>query len=199
LDWNPRKSGKGIDTHVFTLSKGMKYARYLIGVEVASLASGYNVESTPKARATGERQIRVRWWYNPFGKIRYTLNVYGGEPEVVTLRHGENNWVGKARNTLQQEQDLKISGQGGVAKRLFGRMMRMAGKDLENTYFAQPKSGSVRAGEEVALGLMATIKYGAIGGTILFALDHGYKVTGHFEAGSALPFDDQLTISFEKR
>jgi len=57
----------------------------------------------------------------------------------------------------------------------------------------------VIADEVVALGLMATVKYGAIGGTILFALDKGYKVTGHFEAVGALPFDDQLTIRFEKR
>jgi len=150
LDWNPGESGKGIDTHTFTLSKGMKFARYLIDVDVASLASGYNVESSPKAGATGEQQIRVRWWYNPFGKIRYTLQAYGGEPEVVTVWHGENNWVGKALNTLQQDQDFQISGRGSVARKLFGRMVRIAGNDLEHNFFAQPKSGSVIADEVVA-------------------------------------------------
>jgi len=177
----------------------MKFARYLIDVDVASLASGYNVESSPKAGATGEQKIQVRWWYNPFGKIRYILHVYGGESEVVTVWHGENNWVGKALNTLQQGQDLQMPGRGSVAKKLFGRMMRIAGNELEHNFFAQPKSGSVMADEVVALGLMTTVKYGAIGGTILFALDKGYKVTGHFDAGGALPFDDQLTLSFEKR
>jgi hypothetical protein len=199
LDWNPGESGKGIDTHAFTLPEGMKFARYLIDVEVASLASGFNVESTPKAGATGEQQIQVRWWYNRFGKIMYTLRVYGGEPEAVTIWHGENNWVGKALDTLQQEQELRIAGRGGVARKLFGRMMHVADKELERTFYAQPKSDSVAAKQNTALGLIATVKYGAIGGTILFALDKGYEVTGHFEAGGALPFDDELTISFEKR
>jgi len=199
LDWNPGESGKGVDTHAFTLPEGMKFARYLIDVEVASLASGYNVESAPKAGATGEQRIQVRWWYNPFGKIRYTIHVYGGEPEAVTVWHGENNWVGKALNTLQQEQELKISGRGGVARKLFGRLMRMAGKDLERTFYSQPKSDSVAVKQNTALGLIATVKYGAIGGAILFALDKGYEVTGHFDAGGSLPFDDQLTISFSRR
>jgi hypothetical protein len=116
-----------------------------------------------------------------------------------TVWHGENNWVGKALNALQQGQDLQMPGRGSVAKKLFGRMMRIAGRDLEHNFFAQPKPGSVRANEDIALGLMAAIKYGAIGGTILFALGKGYQVTGQFDAGGALPFDNQLTISFEKR
>lgn len=78
-------------------------------------------------------------------------------------------------------------------------MMRMAGKDLERTFYTQPKPDSVTVKQDTAPGLMATVKYGAIGGTILFALDKGYEVTGHFEAGGPLPFDDQLTISFARR
>ena len=199
LDWNPAESGKGVDTHIVSLPEGTKFARYSIDVEVASLASGCNVESAPEAGATGEPRILVRWWYNPFGKISYTLHVYAGAPEPVTILYGENNWVGKALDTLRQEQEVKIAGRGHVARKLFGRMMRMAGRDLERTFYAQPKSDSVTVNQDVAFGLMATIKYGAIGGTILFGLNKGYEVTGEFDAGGPLHFDDQLTISFRKR
>ena len=55
------------------------------------------------------------------------------------------------------------------------------------------------ATQDTALGLIATVKYGAMGGMILYALDKGYEVLGQFDAGGALPFDDELTMSFEKR
>ena len=197
--WIPGVSGNGVDTHTFTLPAGMKFARYSIDIDVASLASYYKVESAPKAGGAGEQQIRVRWWYNPFGKIRYTLNVYAGESETVTVWYGENNWAGKALNTLEQDLNLRMPGRGSVARKLFSRMMRMANKDLERNFITHPKSGSVAATQDTALGLIATVKYGAMGGMILYALDKGYEVLGQFDAGGALPFDDELTMSFEKR
>mgnify|MGYP000203410516 CR=1 FL=1 len=198
-DWIPGESGKGVDTHIFTLPAGKKFARYSIDVDVASLASFYRVESAPKAGATGKQQILVGWWYNPFGKIRYTLNVYAGEPETVTIWYGENNWAGKALNTLEQDLNLRMPGRGGVARKLFGRMMHLANKDLERNFMTHPKSGSVAATQNTALGLIASVKYGALGGMILYALDKGYEVKGQFDAGGPLPFDDELTVSFTKR
>jgi len=78
-------------------------------------------------------------------------------------------------------------------------MMRMANKDLERNFITHPKSGSVAATQDTALGLIATVTYGAMGGMILYALDKGYEAMAHFDSRGALPFDDQLTISFEKR
>jgi hypothetical protein len=199
MTWIPGESGKGVDTHTFTLPAGMKFARYSIDVDVASLASYYKVESAPKAGATGKQQIQVRWWYNPFGKIRYTLHVYGGEPETVTVWYGENNWVGKALNTMEQDLNLRMPGRGSVARKLYSRMMRMANKDLERNFITHPKSGSVAATQDTALGLIATVTYGSMGGMVLYALDKGYEVMGRFDAGGVLPFDDELTVSFTKR
>ena len=79
VDWNPAKSGQGKDTHVFTIPNEEKFARYSIGLEVASAGSGCIVEVAPDFGATGDQFVRVRWWYNPFGKIRYIPDgLYGG-------------------------------------------------------------------------------------------------------------------------
>jgi hypothetical protein len=197
-NWNPASSGHGIDSHVFAVPDGRPFARYSIDVEVASLASGYVVESAPKTGATGEQQIKIRWWFTPFGKIRYTLSAYAGEPEMVTIWHGENNWVGKSIATLRQEQNLTISGRGSVARRLFGRMNRITGNPMSYNFYSKPQAGQVEVTLQMALHFISTIKYGSIGGIIIMAMKEGYEVSANFDPCGPLPFDDLLTITLTR-
>ena len=198
-DWNPAKSAAGMDTHLFTVPGNSRYARFSVDVEVASLASGYSVESAPEAGATGEQMIRVRWWYNSFGKIRYVLKVFAGEPETVTIWHGDNNWTANAIHSLQQGLDLTVAGRGRVAKKLFSRIRRMS-PDTTEFHFNKAK-GIHRTSvvENTALFLISTIKYGAIGGIILHALSRGYSISAEFNAGGPFPFDDLLKIDMTRQ
>jgi hypothetical protein len=191
-------SGEGFDSHVFTIPEGMKFARYSLEVDVASLASSMTVVGAPKVGATGEQTIQVRWWYNSFGKIRYTITVYGGEPEPVAIWHGENNWAGKALSAIKQDLDIDLMGRGPIAKRLFARMKRFSGNPFEYRLDSAGKQDPVTITAEIPLGLIATIKYGTIGAIMLHALNQGYTVKGSFNAGSALPFDDALDIEMRK-
>jgi hypothetical protein len=100
---------------------------------------------------------------------------------------------------MEQDLNLRMPGRGSVARKLYSRMMRMANKDLERNFITHPKSGSVAATQDTALGLIATVTYGSMGGMVLYALDKGYEVMGRFDAGGVLPFDDELTVSFTKR
>ncbi len=197
-DWNPANSGQGKDTHAFSIPRDSRFARYSVDMEVASAGSGCIIESFPEAGAKGDQFIRVRWWYNPFGKIRYKLSVYAGDPEVVQIYHGENNWGGKTLTTIEQQQDLNLAGRGPIARKLFSRMMRMSGKPMARNFYSDPELASIGVSRDIALALVASIKYGAIGGIILFALDSGYKVKGTFDPHGILPFDDELTIEMRK-
>jgi hypothetical protein len=165
---------------------------------VASAGSGCLVETAPDTGDTGEQFMRVRWWYNPFGKIRYTLTVYTGDTEIVSLYHGENNWAGKTLYTVRQGLDLHLTGRGPIAKKLFSRLMRMSGKEMPHTFYAEPRPATIPVLRDVALGLIATVKYGAIGGILLYAIDSGYEVRGKFDPHGVLPFDDELIIDMKK-
>jgi hypothetical protein len=198
-DWNPANSGQGKDTHAFTIPMGEKFARYSMDIEVASAGSGCIVEYWPDGGAMGDQFIRVRWWYNPFGKIRYALTVFTGAPETVLIYHGENNWGGKTLDTLRLEQDIDLSGRGPIAKKLFSRIMRMSGKAVSHTSYSQPELATIAVSRDVALGLIASIKYGAVGGILLLALDSGYEVHARFDPHGMLPFDDELTIAMRKK
>jgi len=197
-DWNPANSGQGKDTHIFTIPQGEKFARFSVDLEVASAGSGCIVESAPDTGDTGEQFMRVRWWYNPFGKIRYVLTAYTGEPETVSIYHGENNWAGKALYTVRQGLNIHLSGRGPIAKKLFSRLMRMSGKEMPHTFYAEPQAATIPVARDVALGLVATVKYGAIGGILLYAVDSGYEVRGKFDPHGVLPFDDELIIEMKK-
>ena len=196
--WNPAKPGHGTDTHSFTMPGGMKFARYSIDVEVASLASGINPESAPKPGATGEQVIRVKWWYNPFGKVRYTISAYAGDPETVVIRHGENNWAGKALIAMELGHTINLFGHGPVAKKLFLRMKRMSDRPVESDTHSQLEPDRIGVNRSIALGLVATVKYGVIGGILLAALGDGYDISAAFDPHGALPFDDELTIGMAK-
>ena len=196
--WNSAKPGHGTDTHSFTMPEGMKFARYSIDVEVASLASGINQESTPKPGATGEQVIRVRWWYNPFGKVRYTISAYAGDPETVVIRHGENNWAGKALIAMDLGQNVNLLGRGPVAKKLLLRLKHMSDRPVESDAHSQSGLDRISVNRGIALGLVATVKYGVIGGILLAALGEGYDISATFDPHGPLPFDDELTIGMAK-
>ena len=197
-EWNPSSSGQGTDTHIFTIPNGNRFARYLVDVEVASAGSGCLVETGPDVGAKGEQWIKVRWWYNPFGKIRYTLSVFTGDPEVVHVQYGESSWAGKAMSALKQGLDLDLSGRGAVAMKLFSRILRMSGKPMSRNFYTEPELSKTSATRDVALALIASIRYGVMGGLILLALDNGYIVTAKFDPHGMLPFDDELTIEMRK-
>jgi hypothetical protein len=198
-DWNPANSGQGKDRHVFTIPMDDRFVRYSLDIEVASAGSGCIVESWPDTGAIGDQFIRVRWWYNPFGKIRYALTVFTGAPETVLIYHGENNWSGKTIDTVRLEQDIDLSGRGPIAKKLFSRIMRMSGKAVSRTLYSEPESATIQVSRDSALGLIASIKYGAMGGILLLALDSGYEVHARFDRHGMLPFDDVLTIEMRKK
>lgn len=198
-EWNPAGSGQGKDTLSFTIPEGSRFARYSVEMEVASAGSGCIVESAPEQGDAGPQFIRVRWWYNPFGKIRYTVSVYAGDPETVVVYHGENNWTGKTLNAIEQGLSLNLSGRGPIAKKLFSRMMRMSGKPMPYTFYSEPELASVTVSTDISLGLVASVKYGAVGGILLFALCSGYHAGAKFNPHGMLPFDDELTIEMRKK
>ena len=105
----------------------------------------------------------------------------------MAIYHGENNWAGKTLYTVRQEQDIYLGGRGPIAKKLFSRLMRMSGKEMPHTFYVEPRSATIPVLRDVALGLIATVKYGAIGGILLFAIDSGYDVRARFDPHGALP------------
>ncbi len=197
-EWIPSKAGKGIDTHTFAVPEGGRFARYSIDVEIASVGSGCTVEYATDTGTTGEQIIRIRWWYNPLGKIKYILSAYAGDPEVVEVLYGENNWAGKAVAYIRQHQDLKVRGRGTVSKKLFSRMMSIMGKSMSSNSHPGPEVVMDSVPRLVPLSLLASMKYAAIGGIILFALNEGYTVRSHFDPKGAFPFDDELTIEMTR-
>lgn len=192
--WIPSKAGIGIDTHAFSVPPGDHFARYSIDVEVASVGSGCTVDYAPDTGSGGDQVLRIRWWYNPLGKIKYILSAYAGEPEMVEVLHGENNWAGKAVGYVRQRQNLRLRGRGTVSRKLFSRMMSIVGKSMSKESQPTPAVTLNSVPRLVALSLLASMKYAAIGGIILFALDEGYTIKAHFDPKGALPFDDELAI-----
>jgi hypothetical protein len=198
-EWEFASSDQGTDTFVFTIPEGSRFARYSVDLKVASAGSGCIVEYQPDPGDRGRQIVRTRWWYNPFGKIRYTISVYAGDPEIVPIYHGENNWTGKVVNTIQQEQDIDLSERGRIAKKLFSRMMRMSGKPIPHHFYSKPERASLSVSSDITLGLIASEKYGAIGGILLFALNSGYSVSAKFHPHGVFPFRNELVIEMRKK
>jgi hypothetical protein len=198
-NWNSVGSGEGFDSHIFTVPEGMKFARYSLDVDIASMASSMTAADAPKIGATGEQSISIRWWYNSFGKIKYTVTVYAGDPEPVPIWHNENNWAGKSMSAIKQGLDIDLMGRGPSAKKLFARLKRFSGNPFEYRFDSPGKLEPVNITPEIPLGLIATLKYGTVGAIMLHALHQGYTVTGKFSAGGALPFDDVIKMEIRKQ
>lgn len=197
-DWNPAESGQGVDTHNFTVPDGKKYVRYSVNVLTATMFSGYLIEAAPRVGATGSQKVTVKWWYNPFGKIRYTLNVLAGDVEVIKIYFGENNWVGKAQNAIQQGQNFQIIVRGPDAKELFGQITRVSGRPMASNFFVEPVSDTVAITLIIVLGLMSMGAFATIAAILLYSIHEGYNAKASHKVHGPLPFDDELIIELTK-
>jgi hypothetical protein len=197
-DWNPAESGQGTDTHDFTVPDGQKYVRYSVDVQTNTILSGYSIESAPKAGSTGRQKIKVKWWYNPFGKIRYTLEVFAGDAEIIKITFLENNWIGKAQDAIQQGQNFQIILRGPQAKELFGEITRLSGHPMGINFFIEPVSDSVAITLIIVLGLMSIAAFATIAAILIYAIHEDYNAKASHNVHGPLPFDDELIIEVNK-
>lgn len=197
-DWNPAESGQGVDTHAFTVPNTQKFARYSVDVHTNTMASGYIVESAPKTGSTGSQRIKIKWWYFPFGKISYTLNVFSGNVEVVKIVYGENNWIGKAQNAIQQDQNFQIIVRGPQAKELYQQIKRLSGQPMDVRPLVEPVSNTVLITAIIVLGLISIAAFATIAAILMYAISEGYNARANHKTQGPLPFDDELTIEVER-
>jgi len=80
---------------------------------------------------------------------------------------------------------------------LTGQPGRRLGLSTKSDYFGRELA--LLGGPCVLSRFPVPLCWLGVGGMILCALGKGYEVVGDFDAGGALPFDDELTISFTKR
>lgn len=179
-----------MDTHNFTVPVGQKYVRYAVNVDKATNFSGYSIKSAPSVGDTGSQRVLVKWWYNPFGKIRYTLDVYSGDVEIITICFGENNWVGKAQNAIQENQNFKIVMRGPQEKELSENINAVSG-------VVEPVSTTVIT-LAIVLGFMSIAAFATMAAVLIYAIHEGYNAKATHKVNGPNPLDDELTIEVTK-
>lgn len=199
-DWNPGESGRGTDVHTFTVPRGEKYTRYSVDVITATLMSGYEISSKPKPGAKGKQTVKVKWWYNPFGKIRYRLNVYAGNSKPLVIYFGENNWENKVKDAINQGLKFTICLRGPKAKDLAGLLNIPLPREImddpnsDTDTVRSRDAGTVTLGVTALLAVVAIAAFATIGGVLIYAINNGYEARARHRLNGPLPFDDELLI-----
>src|SRR5262245_32320370 len=98
----------GTDTFSFTVPPRMRYDRYEIRkVEGTSLFAGVNVTAHPSANATGQQTLKVKWQYEPLGKIRYAIKVFAEavdtSPQPLRINLLSSDCVERATEAINQK------------------------------------------------------------------------------------------------
>lgn len=70
---------KGDDSFDFNIPSGYQYKGEILTILEAHSGGGARIDQKPSVDQTGSGRIRVHWWYNGFGKIRYNINAQANE------------------------------------------------------------------------------------------------------------------------
>ncbi len=70
---------KGDDYFEFNIPEGYQYHKTVYKELDSTMNSHARVEKKPSVGQTGRGLIKVHWWYNAFGKIRYNIKAYAKE------------------------------------------------------------------------------------------------------------------------
>jgi len=70
---------KGDDFFEFNIPDGYQYQKTVYKELESTMRSHARVDQKPNVGQTGRGLIKVHWWYNAFGKIRYNIKAYAEE------------------------------------------------------------------------------------------------------------------------
>ncbi|MEB4591935.1 hypothetical protein VSS37_13160 [Candidatus Thiothrix sp. Deng01] len=212
-DWIP-DSAQGTDKHKFTIPADTKYVRYAISA--SENLGGYEVKSSPKRGATGDQNVNVKWWFLPFGNIKYTLRVYTGNVEIIPIEVGSNNWIGQALDAIKQGDNFKLILGGHDARNLFSTIKRLAndrfipladastveaddmpGAESSPAAPIEPMVEPITITIAIVLAIISIAAFATIAAIFIEAIHNGYNANAKHKAG-ATPLSDELEISVVK-
>jgi len=201
-DPNPAEAGSGHDEHVFTIPSGEKFSRYELQINANTAFSSASVVQAPSADATGQQKIKVKWAFNPFGKIAYTLKVFSGAAvEPVEIHFGTPNAPQQAFDLIQQKKPLRlvVSGPDALALTDVFRKARNLGPltPAQNSYSAAIGTGEVMLAAVICATIVAVVTLLVIVTICVVAIHYNYKVAIDYSRNGPLPFDDRLTIRLD--
>jgi hypothetical protein len=216
--------GSGTDTIAFTIPSGKQFKRYSIQkLPGTSLFAGYEVTDSPGAKAKGAQKIKVKWNYEMFGKIRYSLRVFADSPGVAAedlqIDITDTDVVEQALQAIQQDLDFRIIVSGKSAGEMWNAIKRQIPHATASTAQpvqpntapvislaqpVQPGPAFLTGIEEVALGIgiiagiVAVAGLATIVSIALVAISNGYNVVARHRARGPSPFDNELEIIVTK-
>jgi hypothetical protein len=188
---------------------GLSFTRYSLHIDAQTMLSSASVTEAPTVGATGNNSVRTHWAYNPFGKISYTLSVFAsdsaGSPVAVAV--GEDNWVQKCKDAINQNLKLRLDLKGPDALVLANAFRHAVGQaplplppvPTQNVVVMDDATAVTIIAVCAILAGVSVVALIVVLLICLYAINQKFKVGVQFASKGPLPWDQELIINLDPR